>query len=288
MPYRNVMGVIATATVLSLAPGDHLKAQDLSKYPDWSGQWKMTVSPTSQVAFGVNWDPDKGSGLAQQAPLTPEYQARYEANLKDQAAGGQGDERHSYCIPLGMPRLMTVVYPMEVVITPKTTYVLTDNSEPRRIFTDDREWPAEIEPSFNGLSIGKWIDADADGHYFTLEVETRGLKGPRTFDASGIRMHDDNETIVKERIHLDPANKNILIDEITTIDHALTRPWTVTKKYLRDPNPRPIWRYNECAENNALILVGNQSYYVSQDGFLMPVKKGQPPPDLRYFKPAAK
>jgi hypothetical protein len=288
MPYRNVMGVIVPAMVLSLAPAVHLKAQDLSKYPDWSGQWKMTVSPTSQVAFGVNWDPDKGSGLAQQAPLTPEYQARYEANLKDQAAGGQGDERHSYCIPLGMPRLMTVVYPMEIVITPKTTYILTDNSEPRRIFTDEREWPAEIEPSFNGLSIGKWIDADADGHYFTLEAETRGLKGPRTFDASGIRMHDDNQTIVKERIHLDPANKNILIDEITTIDHALTRPWTVTKKYLRDPNPRPTWRYNECAENNPLILVGHESYYVSQDGFLMPVKKGQPAPDLRYFKPAGK
>jgi hypothetical protein len=248
----------------------------------------MTVSPTSQVAFGFNWDPDKGSGLAQQAPLTLEYQARYEANLKDQAAGGQGDERHSYCIPLGMPRLMTVVYPMEIVITPRTTYILTDNSEPRRIFTDAREWPNEIEPSFNGLSIGKWVDADADGRYGTLEVETRGLKGPRTFDASGIRMHDDNQTVVKERIHLDGANKNILFDEITTIDHALTRPWTVTKKYLRDPNPQPIWRYNECAENNPLILVGKESYYVSQDGFLMPVKKGQDPPDLRYFKPTGK
>jgi hypothetical protein len=282
------MSAIAAATVLSLTQGDRLKAQDLSRYPDWSGQWKMTVSPTAQVAFGFNWDPDKGSGLAQQAPLTPEYQARYEANLKDQAAGGQGDERHSYCIPLGMPRLMTVVYPMEIVITPRTTYILTDNSEPRRIFTDAREWPNEIEPSFNGLSIGKWVDADADGRYGTLEVETRGLKGPRTFDASGIRMHDDNQTVVKERIHLDGANKNILFDEITTIDHALTRPWTVTKKYLRDPNPRPIWRYNECAENNPLILVGKESYYVSQDGFLMPVKKGQDPPDLRYFKPTGK
>ena len=283
MPYRSLMGAIAAA-VLGLTQGDRLKAQDLSRYPDWSGQWKMTVSPTSQVAFGFNWDPDKGSGLAQQAPLTPEYQARYEANLKDQAAGGQGDERHSYCIPLGMPRLMTVVYPMEIVITPRTTYILTDNSEPRRIFTDAREWPNEIEPSFNGLSIGKWVDADADGRYGTLEVETRGLKGPRTFDASGIRMHDNNQTVVKERIHLDGATKNILFDEITTIDHALTRPWTVTKKYLRDPNPRPIWRYNECAENNPLILVGKETYYVSQDGFLMPVKKGQKPPDLRYFE----
>jgi len=27
---------------------------------------------------------------------------------------------------------------------------------------------------------------------------------------------------------------------------------------------------------------------LSADGFLMPVKKGQPPPDLRYFKQTAK
>ena len=273
---------------MCVASGGHLQAQDVSRYPDWSGQWKMTVSPTSQVAFGFNWDPDKGSGLAQQAPLTPEYQARYEANLADQGGGGQGDERHSYCIPLGRPRLMTVVYPMEIVITPKTTYILTDNSEPRRIFTDGRDWPKGIEPSFNGLSIGKWVDADADGRYATLEVETRGLKGPRTFDASGIRMHDDDQTVVRERIHLDKASKNTLVDEITTIDHALTRPWAVTKKYAHDSSPNPTWHYNECAENNPLVLVGKESYYVSGDGFLMPVKKGQPPPDPRYFKPTGK
>ena len=158
---------------------------------------------------------------------------------------------------------MTVVYPMEIVITSKTTYILTDNSEPRRIFTDGREWPKEIEPSFNGLSIGNWVDADTDGRYAALEVETRGLKGPRTFEASGIRMHDDNQTVVKERIYLDKTDKNTLVDQITTIDHALTRPWAVTKKYARESNPNPIWFFNECAENNALILVGKESYYVS-------------------------
>jgi len=35
-----------------------------------------------------------------------------------------------------------------------------------------------------------------------------------------------------------------------------------------------------------MFVIGKESYYVSQDGLLMPVKKGQPPPDLRYFKPA--
>jgi len=289
MRFKNLTSSIATvAAALCVASGIGTQAQDVSKYPDWSGQWKTAVNPTSQFAFGFNWDPDKGPGPAQQAPLTPEYQARYEVNLADQAAGGQGDERHSYCIPLGMPRLMTVVYPMEIVITPKTTYILTDNSEPRRIFTDGREWPKEIEPSFNGLSIGNWVDADANGHYATLDVETRGMKGPRTFEASGIRLHDDNQTVVKERIYLDKADKNTLIDEITTIDNALTRPWAVAKRYARNSNPTPIWHFNECSENNPLVLIGKEGYYVNGEGFLMPVKKGQQPPDLRYFKSAGK
>jgi hypothetical protein len=289
MPFKRLVGSIAVAVVLlCLVTGGHPQAQDVSRYPDWSGQWKTAMNPTAQVAFGAQWDQNYPAGRSQRAPLTPEYQARFEANLADQAAGGAGDERHGYCVPLGMPRMMTAVYPMEVVVTPKTTYILQDNSEPRRIFTDGRAWPKEIEPSFAGLSIGKWVDEDANGRFATLEVETRGLKGPRTFESSGMRLHDDNQTIVKERIYLDKVDKNTLLDEITTIDNALTRPWIVTKRYGRNPDPTPIWYFNECSENNPLVRIGNEGYYVNGEGFLMPTKKGQQPPDLRYFKPTGK
>jgi len=37
-----------------------------------------------------------------------------------------------------------------------------------------------------------------------------------------------------------------MLDEITTIDNALTRPWTVTKRYRRERNP--IWYQNDCSE----------------------------------------
>jgi hypothetical protein len=278
MLYRGLIGSIAAAAVLCVAAG--ARAQDLSKYPDWSGQWKRTS--------GIQWDPSKPLGPAQKPPLTPEYQARYEANLADQASGGQGDDRTGQCIPHGMPRVMTVVYPMEIIIMPKTTYILTDYTVPRRIFTDGRDWPQELEPTFNGLSIGKWVDEGPDGRYTTLEVETRGFKGPRTYEASGIRLHDDGESIIKERIRLDKADKNTLYDEITTIDHALTRPWTITKKYVRETDPNVVWHFNDCSENNRHVFIGDDSYFLSEDGYLMPVKKGQKPPDLRYFKSTAK
>ena len=68
---------------------------------------------------------------------------------------------------------------MEFVVTPETTYILIDHiHDNRRIFTDGRDWPDEIDPSFVGYSIGKWVDTDGDGRYDVLEVETRGLQGP--------------------------------------------------------------------------------------------------------------
>jgi hypothetical protein len=181
-----------------------------------------------------------------------------------------------------MPRIMTIIWPAEFVILPKITYVNFENHMPRRIYTDGRSFPTNEEPSFAGYSTGQWRDTDGDGRYDTLEVETRNLKGPRTFETTGLPMHKDNQTIVKERIALDRSNPDILLNEITTIDNALTRPWTVTKKYRRERNF--IWFENVCAEGNAHVAIGKENYMLSADGLLMPARKNQAPPDLRYFQ----
>ncbi len=119
---------------------------------------------------------------------------------------------------------------------------------------------------------------------WALEVETRGFKGPRAVDPAGLPLAFDNQSIFKERFYLDKANPNIPHDEMTVIDHALTRPWTVDKRYVRNPDPRPNWPEYYCGERNAQILIGKQNYFLSAEGLLMPAHKDQPPPDLRYFK----
>ena len=254
-------------------------AFDESRYPDWAGQWRLGP-PTK-------WDPTKPPGREQEAPLTQEYQAIFEANLADQAAGGQGTDPTYICIPDGMPRAMNVVFPMEIVIMPKITYIMIEYlGMLRRIYTDGRDWPQDQEPAFMGYSIGKWIDTERHGRYDVLEVETRNMKGPRAFEPSGIPLHSDNQTVVKERIYLDKDNPDILHDEITTIDHALTRPWTVHKKYRRERNP--IWIEAVCSESNPHLRIGKENYMLSADGYLMPTKKGQEPPDLRYFRQSRK
>ncbi len=226
MLLRNSITTIALATALTTVflAGVGARADDASKYPNWKGQW-VGVGAAADAA----WDPGKPAGAGQQAPLTPEYQAVYQ---KIMAAHASGVKDPTFtCIPPGMPRAMTVVFPMEIIIMPDTTYMIIEyDNQVRRIYTDGRAWPQDIEPAFAGYSIGQWTDADAHGRFNTLEVETRGFKGPRSFDASGIPLHEDNQTVVKERIYLDQANSDLLHDEVTTIDNALTHPWTVSSR----------------------------------------------------------
>jgi hypothetical protein len=282
---RNLIGAIAHSLAMFITIAG-AQAFDESKYPDWSGQW----TKPSQSDPGNPWDPTKPWGLRQEAPLTPDYQAVFEASIADQALGGPGNNFRVTCLPVGVPRVMTLAGPMEIVMTPKLTYLLFSFSMPRRIYTDGRDWPKSTdrdgEPGLDGYSIGKWIDEDDDGRYDRLDVETRNFDGPRALESSGLPMHEDNQTIVREKIYLDKTNKNFLIDEITIIDNAFTRPWTVIKRYQHHADVR--WVENVCEKNNDNILIGKDSYLLSVDGYLMPVKKDQPPPDLRYFKPIPK
>jgi hypothetical protein len=275
MLHKGMAGAVGLAAML-LAFAATAATFDEAKYPDLSGQWRKPAG------IGNQWDQTRPLGRDQEPPLTPEYQAIFEASMADQQEGGQGNDPPSRCVPFAMPRVMTVVFSMEILVKPDTTHILFDHSLPRRIYTDGRDWPAEIEPSFLGCSIGRWADEDGDGRYDVLEIETRGLKGPRTYEGTGLPFHADNATILKERIYLDRADPGILHDEITTVDHALTRPWTITKTYQRDPGQ--VWFQWNCAEDNHHVLIGQEDYFLSADGMLMPGKRDQAPPDLRYFK----
>jgi len=273
MLYRSLIGAIAFVLALGTTISGALASDD-AKYPDWSGQWR---------AIGGNrWDDSKPGGLKQNPPYTPEYQKLFEASITGQAAGGQGNDLRFTCLPAGMPRMMTAIFPFEFVITPKITFILFEAAMPRRVYTDGRAWPTNVEPGLTGYSIGKWVDEDGDGRYDVLEVETRNFKGPRAMDQSGMPLHEDNETIVKERLYRDKNDKTLFRDEVTTIDNAFTRPWVITKRFRKEKDDRE-WYENNCTEGNNHVSIGTENYFLSADGYLMPAKKDQAPPDLRYF-----
>jgi hypothetical protein len=274
MRHRYWLGGIAVAFGMSAAGAQDI---DHARYPDIRGAWARPGA--------AQWDTTKPAGLKQQAPLTPEYQAVFEKNLDITKSGGQEYNPQVNCLPAGMPRVMIAYDPLEFIVTPTVTIMRSDHlAENRHIYTDGRGWPEHITPTFEGYSIGRWIDDDGDGRYDALVVETRGLKGPRSLDASGLPLHADNQTVVKERFFLDAKNHDILHDLITTIDHAYTRPWTITRDYKRDKDP--VWPENNCGPDNHYVSIGQETYFISADGYLMPIKKDQPAPELRDFEAA--
>jgi hypothetical protein len=180
--------------------------------------------------------------------------------------------------------MMSGVSPFEFLFAPDITHILFERTEfaPRRIYTDGRDWPKTEQTWFTGYSIGKWLDTHSDGRLDTLEIETRRVRAPRVWDQSGIPMADDPDGIIKERIHLDPKDASKLLVEMTTIDNSLTRPWTVLKTFKRQTEI--WWNEDDCVEGQAHVTIGDQVYFKSADGTIMPMKKNQPPPDLKYFK----
>jgi hypothetical protein len=272
MLYQSSIGSIMLTAALLMSPAS-AQVLDLGKYSDLSGQWRGNV---------IRYDPSKPVGRGQQAPLKEPYRRMHEASMADQTAGGQGLYLSSAkCVPMGMPWQMYAFFAMDFVVTPAETLVLSEamTAQPRRIFTDGRDWPEYQDPLLTGYSIGKWIDED--GKYRVLEVETRYMKVPRIFDQSGIPFHEDGQAVIKERLFLDKADPNILHNQMTTIDNALTRPWSAERTYSREKTV--IWTNTVCTEDNDIVVIGKEDYRVNQEGFLMPRSKGQKPPDLRYF-----
>jgi hypothetical protein len=146
------------------------------------------------------------------------------------------------CLPQGMPRIMTMTYPMEIMQNENQVNIFAEwNEQTRRVYTDGRPHQpfSETGALFYGDSIGHW-EGDV------LVVETISLRGDTNLEASGL-PHSDQLRVV-ERIWLE--NDNLLKDEITLHDpKAFTRPWTVTKRYNRMAADETLLPY-VCLENN--------------------------------------
>lgn len=123
--------LVAVAAMLLTGAAD-VRAHDETKYPNLKGQWDRLV--VRGVIGQPSFDQTKGWGEYQGAPLTAEYQAIFQENLKDQEAGGLGaGADHARCVAAGMPFMMVAFRPLEFVVTPETTYIIIADSHRRTV-----------------------------------------------------------------------------------------------------------------------------------------------------------
>jgi hypothetical protein len=200
--------------------------------PDWNGIWLRQGS--------INFDPNvPGEQVDTGAPLTPEYAARYQQKLAARAAGKPTGDPTAACLPGGMPRVMNMVYPMELFINPGQVTIIAEwDNQVRRIFTDGRGHPADPDPTFQGHSIGHWEGNE-------LVVDTVAIRSDTVLTQAG--MEHSDVTRVAERFRM---RGDTLEDELTLIDpKMLTKPWTVIKRFKRAPKGFDMMEY-VCEDNN--------------------------------------
>ncbi len=187
----------------------------LDALPDWGGIWFVMSGGSAR------------EGTAR-PKLTPEYQARRDQWLAEvQANNGVERRTRSNCSPPGMPRIMRLgQYPYEFILSPGRVTIHQEAwMQWRTIWTDGRAHETDPDPTFMGDSIGRW---EGD----TLVVDTIGVSDALELD-TGI-AHSDKFRLT-ERIHLDPANPDVLVNEMRMEDpEALAEPFEVTVKYRRD------------------------------------------------------
>lgn len=222
-----VLPAAAQDVLPAAMPKGHYRALDA--LPDWGGVWVL--------------EPVRGAPLAAPPALKGPYLQRYLA-LKAQADANHGEFPRvgsSYCTPPGIPYQMGLAqYPIEFLFTPgRVTILMEAWTQVRRVYTDGRKHPDDLEASFYGHSVGHW-----EGQ--TLVIDTVDLK-PGSLINPGMG-HSDKEQI-DERIHLSPSDPDLLVNELTVSDpEALEKPWSVTYRYRRHRE----WELLEfaCAEND--------------------------------------
>ena len=230
---KSAVGLLTVAYVIGGAPAASA-AQKPASLPDWGGVWEnLSGIHFTQPRF------EEKDLAPNPPPLTPEYQAKYDQARAASKGGRPINDPTANCAWPGTPRIIVAPFVHEYLITPgRVTIIYEYMSQVRRVRTDGSKHPADLDPSYNGDSIGHW-----EGN--TLVIDTVGLRADTMFENTGL-PHSDALHVV-ERIHL--TGPDDLVNEMTFEDaKALAKPWKATWRFKRHRD----WSFSDyvCSENN--------------------------------------
>jgi hypothetical protein len=208
--------VIFAQTSKREAPG----VKSAATAPDLSGIW---LERQNAITFSRVDPPLQPWAEAKFRTVKPGYGPRASPNSQDPILN---------CYPPGLPRIMLIPFPMQIVQIQGEVLMLFEYDHfVRHIYIDRREHPKDLDLTWMGDSIGRW---DGD----TLVVDTIGLNDKSWLDQVG-HPHSDALHIV-ERIRR--VDHDTLEDDLTIDDPKVyTRPWTGQQSFKL----RPGWHLIE-------------------------------------------
>ena len=210
------------------------RAAQTNKAPvDFTGIW------VRQGSF--LFDPTTRDPMQLKPPYKPDWMKSFDDYRKSVVETGVSKlDPTAGCLPPGMPRMMSVVYPMEILMTPGQVTIITEwMGQIRRVYTDGRKHPEDPDVTYVGHSIGHWEKG-------VLVIDTIAMNANTLLDQSGMRHSADIHVIERMRM----IDHDTLQNELTLEDPvAFTHPWTVTRTFKR-AKPGEEMREYVCMENN--------------------------------------
>jgi hypothetical protein len=214
------LGFSATISAQSHLPVRPARAQAGFSPRDLSGVWmesRETISLSAQDPPLLPW--------ARKAfnSVKPGYGPRATPDSQDPIL---------QCLPPGVPRIMLIPFPMQIVQSPGVVVMLFEYDHyVRNISLERRTHPKNLDSTWMGDSIGKW-----EGN--TLLVDTADLNDKTWLDQVG-HPHSDALHVVERLRRVD---HDTLVDEITIDDpRAYAKSWTGRQEFKL----KPAWRLME-------------------------------------------
>ena len=230
------------------APLPGLTYESLPALPDWSGWWAMRR--VAEPSAAANPIPMKPADLARlrSARATPDAHA----------------DPGRFCRPEQFVGINVRPAPsIEFLFTPGRVTLTNELGAVRRIYTDGRKLPPDIEDSNMGTSIGHW-----EGK--TLVVETAGINPDARFpDPNPGSIRIGRNAKVVERIAL--RGEYLEFDVVVTAPDILTAPYTRKFVFARNPKKFPQ-ELVICAEGDRAIdsATGTQRFDLTPPADLPP------------------
>jgi hypothetical protein len=159
-------------------------------------------------------------------PLNEAARAVYAQHRSAAARGDYAFDGLTRCLPPGLPRLMLMHEPFEILQKPKVIYFLHQlNRLPRRAYVDE-QLPTDADPHYLGYSVAHW-DGDA------LVVESSGFEEGTMLDNSGL-PHSDALHLT-ERYELSKDGRQLHARFTIEDPKTFTQPWSAQVDYIKRP-----------------------------------------------------
>jgi hypothetical protein len=201
--------------LLSAATLSFVSLRAFADPPDLSGVWFISAHVTAAKTV---------DGHA--PPLTPAAKAVYETHRAAAAKGDYSFDGVTHCLPPGLPRLMLMSEPFEILQKPKVIYFVHQlNRLPRRAYLDEA-LPTDVDPHYLGYSVAKW-----DGN--ALVIDSNGFDDSTLLDNSGL-PHSDALHLT-ERYELSADGKHLHLRYTIDDPKTFTQSWSGQADYVKRP-----------------------------------------------------